>query len=774
MKILFGVLILLVFAVSVASCGRDVGGALPVLLPDWDEDTEGGFLFPVDFVGYPRNQDMTGILARVGDEQPVSHFMALWMLTAAGLHTDDFNFLPDGLLTLEEANKLLPTVHLMGEYITESHGGRQISYALWVDLFLGALDEMGQEVGVLNIVPFRQEGQQLFSNLGEFSGGGKIFAPYFDMEIKVAHVGRDIVAIIGLTDRVPLIRNALILNNDIFGVTIFSGGVERNYLQGVTSPMLDVQIASVRIDGAQVVGVNPAEQVIRGTIEAVTHEYIELKAWGKIPLCNDFVVYGLLGDGFSPIRKYREDLLVGADIADFYMTQGRIGAAVITLDIAPTYIRVVIGTSGFTGLIHDSVTLGSTGDFTVMGGGRIERIEGGGTFTVSHSQNADFWGGERFYIAPESEAHRLEIVGLRRNWQGGAYPQYRGVMEIAPMNGGFVIVNELCLEAYLYAVVPSEMPTFHGLEAAKVQAVTARSFAYHQFYANRFRAFGAHVDDSVISQVYNNIPENEQSISAVRATAGQVLTYNNEVILANYFSTSSGMTASFGDVWAQGNQFPSPSPVFLQVQPQFDINAHQPGDLSQERYADAFFRDTKIPGIDREFPWFRWQVRLTAEDLTRSINGSLGARQRANPSMIYPAVSSIGVLRDIEVIQRGLGGNIMEVLLIGSDATVQVRTEFNIRTLLNPAHVPVTRHDGTQVSGLSLMPSGFFSMEKETNATGLVAITFFGGGNGHGVGMSQNGARALIDRGYTYRNVLQHYYPGTEIKTIADLRRANL
>jgi len=302
-----------------------------------------------------------------------------------------------------------------------------------------------------------------------------------------------------------------------------------------------------------------------------------------------------------------------------------------------------------------------------------------------------------------------------------------------------------------------------------VQAVTARSFAYHHLHTQTFRAYDAHVVDSVFSQVYNNSPENETSIAAVNATRGQILTYNGEIVLANYFSTSGGTTANFGEVWARGSQFPSCTPMYLTAALQFCIDEHNSGDLCVEKYADAFFRSMDIPGFDREFPWFRWQVSLTAAQLSATINTNLAARRAANPSLVYitpSGATTLGQLQDIEIIRRGQGGNIMEIRLIGTDAVAYVKTEFNIRTLLAPNGATVVRHDGSYVSNMTMLPSAFFTMEKETDTDGNLTITFYGGGHGHGVGMSQNGAVALLNRGLTYLEVLEHYYHGTQIRLI--------
>jgi len=433
------------------------------------------------------------------------------------------------------------------------------------------------------------------------------------------------------------------------------------------------------------------------------------------------------------------------------------------------YIRVLIGTSGFAARVHDRVEVTATSAFAVWGvgangnnpnAGQTMFFEAGEVFTINNA--ADFNGYERFIIQPQDSMGRLQIVGLRRNWPNGDTPLYRGRLEITPVSGGFLVVNELRLEEYLYAVVPSEIPSAWGFEASKVQAITARSFAYRQMYENRFRAYGAHVDDSVISQVYNNLPETEVSREAVRATHGLVLAYDGQVIVANYFSASGGTTANSGEVWAGNGTFPGETPPFLRAGAQFEPG-FVPGDLRLCVNADAFFRNREVPGFEREVNWFRWQVRMTTAELSTAINAALPARARANAALIQGA-TDIGTLMDLRVVSRGQGGNILEMEIIGTNGTVNVLTEFNIRSVLAPRNTPVHLNDGSILNGWAMMPSAFFSIEIERDALGgLEAITFFGGGHGHGVGMSQHGARQLLARGYTYRQVLAHFYPNTDI-----------
>ena len=85
---------------------------------------------------------------------------------------------------------------------------------------------------------------------------------------------------------------------------------------------------------------------------------------------------------------------------------------------------------------------------------------------------------------------------------------------------------------------------------------------------------------------------------------------------------------------------------------------------------------------------------MSLEELSASINANLKTRYEANPKLIKTLdenkifrsrpVESIGQLKKIDILKRGEGGNIMEMVLVGTDATIKVLTEYNIRFLLQP------------------------------------------------------------------------------------------
>jgi len=839
-------ILFLFLLVLLTACGRDedVGGRLPMVVTQWDDDTDGDVLSWFIQGEYAESQAPETVdIARIGDDFPVPRAIVAKMLALAvtcqqtieawarypSINFTDVSpqnwyfmyvnavytlgkmsgsgetFRPADMLTLYEAGLLISALNPGGPglLVTEENRRIHISYALWVDLFVQYIADINEadSITTAQIIPIAHNAaaERITTNTGPFSTTGINMGVYLDKEIKILHRGGEVLAILGQVTPRPTLHNVLVQNADAFGLTVFIGGAVRNYVfgEGVTPLPEGTLIADITVYDNTILAATPAEAVIRGTLEQVGHRSIVFREWGAVPVRPQFSVYSLL-DG-AVIARSAADLIVGTDMADFHMTGGAVGAAIITSKPPPVDIRILIGTSNFAGLVHNNVSITATGPFTVQGSRNAEVLSPGNVGDLPPAQGGrnhdgiqlaageifaapkDLMGHSRLYIQPLNPDDRLEIIGLARNQ---STPLYRGILEIAHADGGFIIVNELPLEEYLYSVVPSEMPTHFGLEAAKVQAITARTFAIHQFYENRFRAFGAHVDDSVISQVYNNIPENETSIAAVRATAGLVLTYNGEVIRANYYSTSAGVTANFGEVWAMGSAFPARTPPYLASRLQFDPNDIPDSDirsavrdLSQEENAALFFSTTDIPAFERHLPWFRWQVRMTADELSSSVNAALPLRQQATPGMIHTLDSAgvttgrpagnIGQVTDLEVTRRGQGGNAMEVLITGTVGQVRVQTEFNIRSLLAPQSATIIRENGSPVNGLSLLPSGFFTVQKETDTNGnLIAVVFHGGGHGHGVGMSQNGANELLKLGYSYREVLMHFYPGVEIERL--------
>ena len=703
-------------------------------------------------------------------------------------------FLPNNPVTLSQAQVLIdrldPNNRIRLE-ITPENRDRPVSYALFADLFRRALiNKSGSStpaeaygvfettfVVLATVANSPQLGRwNVITDNGPVTCFGINLSEYIDKEIRVLIKDGDVLAVLGIENEAPTIRNAFVVDSNENEITIFSGGAERRYsVQNTAARAGD--IADITISEGKAIEVTVHSEKVSDIIIRISRDEVEFKNIGTFPLDENFKVYGAIGGGVVRWRQIN-NLLVGTDIAEFYIRDGVMLAAVIVRSTNPERLRVLIGTTGFTGRIHNDVTVSATRAFTISNGAESTTHEPWEAVIISD----EMWGtGNRLYVATEPGG-KIVIPSIRRNYPNNESPRYRGVLEISRRGGGYVIINEVDFEEYLYAVVPSEMPSSFGIPAAKVQAITARSYAFNQFFANRFYSYGANIDDSVISQVYNNIPENEVSIAAVDATRGQFLAYNGSIVSANFFSTSGGSTANSGEVWAGGGrQFPTSSPTYLTAGSQLVDRHADLGDLTQEDVAAAFFKNTTIKAFDSDSQWFRWNVTMTAEEIAASVNHSLGTRFNANPALIKTLqsdgifrskpISSIGAVLDIAVKARGEGGNILSMIIKGERATILVETEFNIRLLLAPVQrvpggspIALNLADGSVRNDYSLMPSSFYTINRSFDANGnLTSVRFHGGGNGHGVGMSQHGAKGMLDLGYTVEQVLRHFYPGTEI-----------
>jgi stage II sporulation protein D len=167
--------------------------------------------------------------------------------------------------------------------------------------------------------------------------------------------------------------------------------------------------------------------------------------------------------------------------------------------------------------------------------------------------------------------------------------RYRGSLQVSVVGGKLQVVNTVGLEAYLYGVVPSEMPHTWAAEALKCQAIVARS------YALAVRKIGGSFDlySDTRSQVYRGVDgEQPEASAAVDATAGQVVLYQGKVATTYFYSSSGGRTAAIQDVWPTAK----PVPYLVSVADPYDtISPYH--DWGPYRFTAATLaRRFKVPG----------------------------------------------------------------------------------------------------------------------------------------------------------------------------------
>ena len=378
-------------------------------------------------------------------------------------------------------------------------------------------------------------------------------------------------------------------------------------------------------------------------------------------------------------------------------------------------IRVLIKSNGFVQTTHTEVTMQAASGLKLISGGTIVECEPGQSITITPND-------ERFQVGTiqvESlcEEEKISIASLKR---GYGTPSYRGKLELFKTAEGIVIINELLLEEYLYAVVPSEMPASYEIEALKAQAVCARSYAYNQSRNYAYPEYQAHVDDSTSFQVYGNSLEQESTIRAVNETCGEKIWYKNQVATAYYYSTSCGKTAS---ITAWGSEL---------------------GDSN--RYLQSISVCNK-KGVEYEstLPWYRWTATVSEQAMSDLIELNTG--------------KEIGTLLNLAVTRQGDGGIVQELTIVGTMGKIIVETENKIRSALGGSGYTIEKRDGTIVNGSKLLPSAFFTIEKKSGN-----YILHGGGYGHGIGMSQNGANEMAKQGETYKQILTFFYTGVTVE----------
>ena len=344
------------------------------------------------------------------------------------------------------------------------------------------------------------------------------------------------------------------------------------------------------------------------------------------------------------------------------------------------------------------------------------------------------------------------LLGVRGLLRKGVPALYHGAFEViqSDSRNGFYLVNLVELQEYLKGVVPNEMPVRFGLEALKAQAVAARNYVLTP-RTQAYKEFS--VVDSVASQVYFGAnTEEELATRAVMETDGVVALYNNELILALYSSTAGGYTESYANAFSDPNTkiFPSPNKHYLVAVP--DKSDFQV--LDEEDKAVEFYKN-RIPSFDIESPYYRWTKEWGTKELEDVLKKTLPAQSKTG--FVHPVVKSnddIGKLKDIVVKKRGKSGKAMEVEIQTTRGYYIVSKELVIRRVF-------------QKDGVSL-PSANVIFEKQLDNLGNVqSIIVYGGGFGHGVGMSQFGAGYMASKLHQdYYNILRHYYTGINLGTV--------
>lgn len=348
-----------------------------------------------------------------------------------------------------------------------------------------------------------------------------------------------------------------------------------------------------------------------------------------------------------------------------------------------------------------------------------------------------------FFVEPEKSSDAVSLELNRKS--------YRGALEVIYRSGvGITVVNRLPLEAYLYSIVPGEMPASWHMEAVKAQAVAARSFALNS--AGKHKTEGFNVCATTHCQVYNGKKaELERSTKAVDDTRGLILTYDNQPITAVFHSSSGGYTENSEDVW--GSYCP-------------------------------YLRSVK--DYDEGMPNYTWEKKMKPQEMQEKLETygySLGKLQAIELSVLLKEGKN--------AVDRTARGRVKTMRFIGDKGNIavdgnKVRSMFGLNstlfdlTLIVPAdkkiEVPIGMYYKKDID-VKLPPfqeKGLMTDKAEIRRIHWrndEEIVIKGYGWGHGLGMSQWGAKVMASKAPEkqdtyFKEILQHYYQNTAFKKV--------
>ena len=368
---------------------------------------------------------------------------------------------------------------------------------------------------------------------------------------------------------------------------------------------------------------------------------------------------------------------------------------------------------------------------------------------------------------PKTESFTVDdvTIGVGFHWQRQQRQGFRGGIRIAESADGLTLINDVELDEYVESVISSEMSANSPPELLKAHAVISRSWLLSQirnpslsraFHSQRELApdeweilcwygreshsqFDVCADDHC--QRYQGLDSDgsETTKRAVRDTARQFLFFDRAVCDARFSKCCGGVTEDYRSAWEDR------SVPYLKPVPDGPGRIPNDGtgripDVDTERIRgrpdaycntqDANLLSRILPGFDLETSdFYRWRVDYSFGELAELVHTHTGV--------------DLGGDLTLTPLERGASGRIVQLRIEGSSGALNIGKELEIRRVLSRSH----------------LYSSAFVVDRNPRQ-----ITLIGAGWGHGVGLCQIGAGVMASKGFSYEEILQHYYPGTSVE----------
>jgi SpoIID/LytB domain protein len=384
--------------------------------------------------------------------------------------------------------------------------------------------------------------------------------------------------------------------------------------------------------------------------------------------------------------------------------------------------------------------------------------------------------GDGLFLWPEDEetsSFKLfdVTIGINFHWQKQEDQVFRGGLKLIAQQEGIAAINILPVEDYLISVISSEMNATSSLEMLKAHAVISRSWLLAQIEKSKdvmnlkkqYQSFTQTGEERIAwydredhflfdvcaddhCQRYQGITRATTSLveQAVGETSGEVLMYEYRLCDTRFSKCCGGVTELFKNAWEPANH-----PYLQRLYDNASDHPDAGADLTLEDEARKWIlssppafcntSDRKVlqqvlndyDQTTRDF--YRWKVSYIDRELGDLIHSRTGI--------------DFGIIRDLIPMERGTSGRLVRMKIVGSKRTMILGKELEIRRALSSTH----------------LYSSAFVVEKVMEGT-TCRFILHGAGWGHGVGLCQIGAAVMGSRGYSYQQILMHYFRGAVLE----------
>ena len=406
------------------------------------------------------------------------------------------------------------------------------------------------------------------------------------------------------------------------------------------------------------------------------------------------------------------------------------------------------------------------GDFRINGNGSV--VTGDQTVSVQDGKilyNNDLH--DEIIFSPFSTTDSFDlldvVIGIHFHWERKETQRFNGSLKFIVIDDEVQAINIVPTEDYLTSVISSEMSATSSLELLKAHAVISRSWLLNKLENKETESHAAsmvvtderiirwydHQDHTLFDVCADDHCQRYQGITkastqavreAIKATFGEVLTYEGKICDARFYKACGGATELFENCWEEVHH-----PYLLPVA---DAAEDKLPDLTQEAVArewilsspeaycntqDKTVLSQVLNNYDQETPdFYRWTVDYTQAELSALVREKTGI--------------DFGKIIELVPLRRGASARIIELKIVGEKRTMVIGKELEIRKALSVSH----------------LYSSAFVVDKEERE-GTLHFVLRGAGWGHGVGLCQIGAAVMASQGIDYRSILSHYYPHSSL-----------